>query len=71
MPRYDRATLRPLLSARDAPSQRRAALLEAAGEAAPGSLLPSARCYNCGSYGHAMGQCFRERDADAEAVSLR
>ncbi|KAL4437115.1 hypothetical protein ABPG75_004254 [Micractinium tetrahymenae] len=71
VPRYDRATLRPLHSASGAGKQLRAALLEAAGAAPPASLLPSARCYNCGSYGHGMGQCFRERDADAEAVSLR
>lgn len=72
VPRYDRATLRPLRSADgSAAGKRRAALLEAAGEAPPGPLLPSARCYNCGSYGHGMGQCFRERDAETEAVSLR
>lgn len=74
MPRYDRATLCPLRPLRPAGSvagQRRAALLEAAGEAVPGSLLPSARCYNCGSYGHAMRQCFRERDAEAEAASVK
>ena len=68
VPAYNRALDAALGAAR--PSGRGSA----AGEAAPApTRRPSARaggrCFNCGSYGHSLRECWREYDLDAIAAA--
>lgn len=72
VPRYDRCTNDQLQFSYSA-SKRGPATLLVAEEAAQGAAgrpvkrlrLGSNRCFNCGSYAHAMRECWREVDRQA------
>ena len=68
MPRYDRAVGSPLpLSGQ----KRSAAALDLGPDGTVATLGTSGgpRCFNCGSYGHTLNECWRELDREAVAAA--
>lgn len=69
VPLYDRAPAKVRLVGQ----KRSAAALGEAGWPSPGAVAPPSsdapRCFNCGSYGHSLKECWRALDHEAVAAA--